>query len=223
MNQGMSPPPSGHVYVVDDDPGFHAAVFDVLESEGLRCSAYESTEALLAVELKEEPACLVLDVQLPGASGLDLQLQMQSLEHQIPIIFITGYGDVEMCARAMKRGASEFLTKPLSADRLLSAVHDALAEDRRRSERRHASRGALEALRSLTARELDVMALVSDGLLNKQIADRLDISEVTVKLHRGNAMRKFGQRSLARWMTMLAQLPPDALAEARRRLADATA
>lgn len=223
MNQGTSLPPSGHVYVVDDDPGFHAAAIDVLESEGLRCSVYESTEALLAAELKEEPACLVLDVQLPGASGLDLQVQMQSLEHQIPIIFITGHGDVEMCARAMKRGASEFLTKPLSADRLLSAVHEALAEDRRRSERRHASRGALEALRSLTARELDVMALVSDGLLNKQIADRLDISEVTVKLHRGNAMRKFGQRSLARWMTMLTQLPPDALAEARRRLADATA
>jgi FixJ family two-component response regulator len=208
---------NGHVYVVDDDPAFRAAVTDLLEAENLGCSAFESTEGLLASELSEEPACLVLDVQLPGVSGLDLQVQMQALDHQIPIVFITGHGDVEMCACAMKRGASQFLTKPFSAERLLEAVHEALEDDRRRASGRKATRAATEALRSLTAREVDVMALVTEGLLNKQIADRLAISEVTVKLHRGNAMRKFGVRSLARWMTMMGQLPPNALLDARRK------
>lgn len=201
----------GHVYVVDDDPDFRMAVVDLLESENIACSAYASTEALLDRELEAEPACLVLDVQFPGGSGLDLQQQLQELDRKIPIIFMTGHGDVEMCAKAMKRGAAEFLTKPLSADRLMSAVQEALTEDQRRSGQRLAMRTATAAMQSLTPREHEVLILVADGLLNKQIADRMAISEVTVKLHRGNVMRKFGVRSLARLMAILAHLPPAAL------------
>lgn len=206
----------GHVYLVDDDPAFRAAVIDLFDAENLSCTPYESAEALLASELTEGPACLLLDVEFPGASGLDLQLMMKEVNNQIPIVFITGNGNVEMCARAMKRGASEFLTKPFSADVLLAAVREALDQDRQRATNRLASKAAGKALQSLTARELDVMELVAQGFLNKQVADRLGITEVTVKLHRGNAMRKFGVRSLALWMLMLNELPPTALADARK-------
>ncbi|TXI25127.1 MAG: response regulator transcription factor [Roseateles sp.] len=210
---------TGHVYLVDDDPDFRAAVLDLLESAELSCSAFGRTEDLLTLDLDASPACLILDVQLPGVSGMEFQQQLAALDNQIPIIFITAFGDVETCARAMKRGASEFLTKPLSGDRLLMAVHEALAQDSSRTEHRQASRAAALALRTLTARELDVLLLVNDGLLNKQIAFELHITEATVKLHRGNLMRKLGVRSAASLGTLMRKLDPDALRDARQRLA----
>ena len=137
---------TGHVYLVDDDPDFRAAVMDLLESAELSCSAFGRTEDLLTLDLDASPACLILDLQLPGVSGMEFQQQLVALDNQIPIIFITAFGDVETCARAMKRGASEFLTKPLSGDRLLMAVHEALAQDSSRTEHRQASRAAALAL-----------------------------------------------------------------------------
>jgi len=188
---------TGHVYIVDDDEGVRAALASLLESEGYSCSAFGSTEELLAQEIPPSLACLILDVRLPGTSGLDLQQGLKEAGSLLPIIFMTGYADVEMCARAMKRGASEFLTKPFEPQRVVEAVREAIELARVRLRDRLARDAVLDAARGLTPREHEVMELVVEGLLNKQIAGKLGISEVTVKLHRASVMRKMQAKSLA--------------------------
>src|SRR5882672_11240003 len=173
------------VFVVDDDRSMRDAMELLMRSVNLKAQTFESPREFLAATRADAPSCLILDVRLPGSSGLDLQRQLVEAHVDIPIIFITGHADVRVSVRAMKAGAIEFLTKPLGDQELLDAVHHAL--DRNRASR--AARAELASLHhkyaSLTAREREVMQLVVTGLLNKQIADQLGVSLVTVKLHRG--------------------------------------
>ncbi|RYY10664.1 MAG: response regulator transcription factor [Alphaproteobacteria bacterium] len=185
------------VVIVEDDEGVRDGLQDLLRSVGLDTLAFGSTHDLLAAALPDRPGCLVLDVRLPGASGLDLQTKLIALGNRMPIIFMTGHGDIPMSVQAMKAGALDFLTKPFRDQDMLDAIAVAIDRDRaRRAER--AGMAALEALaRTLTARETEVMQQVVKGLLNKQIAHALGISEITVKIHRGNVMRKMGAGSVA--------------------------
>jgi FixJ family two-component response regulator len=185
------------VVIVEDDEGVRDGLQDLLRSVGLDTLAFGSTHDLLAAALPDRPGCLVLDVRLPGASGLDLQTKLIALGNRMPIIFMTGHGDIPMSVQAMKAGALDFLTKPFRDQDMLDAIAVAIDRDRaRRTER--AGMAALEALaRTLTARETEVMQQVVKGLLNKQIAHALGISEITVKIHRGNVMRKMGAGSVA--------------------------
>ncbi|POR40202.1 response regulator transcription factor [Methylobacterium sp. V23] len=185
------------VVIVEDDEGVRDGLQDLLRSVGLDTLAFGSTHDLLAAALPDRPGCLVLDVRLPGASGLDLQRKLIALGNRMPIIFMTGHGDIPMSVQAMKAGALDFLTKPFRDQDMLDAIAVAIDRDRaRRAER--AGMAALEALaRTLTAREAEVMQQVVKGLLNKQIAHALGISEITVKIHRGNVMRKMGAGSVA--------------------------
>ena len=185
------------VFVVDDDPAIRDALTSLLRSVGLAVETFGSAQEFLNRQPPDGPACLVLDVRLPGLSGLDLQRALATAQLTLPIIFLTGYGDIPMTVQAMKAGAVEFLTKPCRDQDLLHAVRTALDRDRaRRKDQMH-----IELLRaqsnSLTAREKEVMGFVTAGLLNKQIAAEMDITEVTVKMHRGNIMRKMQARSLA--------------------------
>jgi FixJ family two-component response regulator len=197
---------SSWVFVVDDDPQMREALQRLLRSVGHDVMMFDSTEAFLASEQTDAPGCLILDVRLPGASGL--QLQRDLLDHgcKIPIIFITGHGDVPMSVAAMKAGAIEFLLKPFRTQDLLDAVHRGITADR--SSREEATR--LESLRdrfaTLSRREQEVMALVTAGKLNKQIADALSLSEVTVKVHRANVMRKMQASSLPELVRMADRL-----------------
>ncbi len=186
-----------HIHVVDDEEAIRSALADLLDSAGYACTTYGSTEELLATELPLVPGCLILDVRLPGISGLDLQTRLVESGTHLPIIFMTGFADVAMCARAMKRGAAEFLTKPIDAQQVLDAVREASALGRARLEERIARAAILDSARTLTPREFQVMAHVVRGLLNKQVAGKLGISEVTVKLHRASVMRKMQAKSLA--------------------------
>ena len=185
------------VVIVEDDEGVRDGLQDLLRSVGLDTLAFGSTHDLLAAALPDRPGCLVLDVRLPGASGLDLQTKLIALGTRMPIIFMTGHGDIPMSVQAMKAGALDFLTKPFRDQDMLDAIAVAIDRDRaRRAER--AGMAALEALaRTLTAREAEVMQQVVKGLLNKQIAHALGISEITVKIHRGNVMRKMAAGSVA--------------------------
>jgi FixJ family two-component response regulator len=185
------------VVIVEDDEGVRDGLQDLLRSVELDTLAFGSTHDLLAAALPDRPGCLVLDVRLPGASGLDLQTKLIALGNRMPIIFMTGHGDIPMSVQAMKAGALDFLTKPFRDQDMLDAIAVAIDRDRaRRAER--AGMAALEALaRTLTARETEVMQQVVKGLLNKQIAHALGISEITVKIHRGNVMRKMGAGSVA--------------------------
>lgn len=185
------------VVIVEDDEGVRDGLQDLLRSVGLDTLAFGSTHDLLAAAPPDRPGCLVLDVRLPGASGLDLQTKLIALGNRMPIIFMTGHGDIPMSVQAMKAGALDFLTKPFRDQDMLDAIAVAIDRDRaRRAER--AGMAALEALaRTLTARETEVMQQVVKGLLNKQIAHALGISEITVKIHRGNVMRKMGAGSVA--------------------------
>lgn len=185
------------VFVIDDDQSVRESLRNLLRSVGLSVRTHESAQEFLAAERPDVPACLVLDVRLPGVSGLDLQRQLVHANTQIPIIFITGHGDIRMSVEAMKAGAVEFLTKPFRDQDLLDAVQQALERDG--IARRHRAETAVLQLRyeSLTPRERDVMVLVAQGLANKQIADELKVSEPTVKLHRGRMMRKMEAESLA--------------------------
>lgn len=184
------------VYVVEDDPSVRQSLGNLLRAAGFQATLFASAEEFLAVSLADAPGCLVLDVRLPGLNGLDLQARMNAAGSDLPIIFITGHGDIPMSVRAMKAGATEFLTKPFRDDELLAAVEQALA----RSAAQYARKAELAALNrryaSLTAREREVMALVVAGLLNKQIAAELGASEITVKVHRGQVMRKMQASSL---------------------------
>jgi FixJ family two-component response regulator len=199
MSAKLEPLPEkdAQVFVVDDDAGVRNALQALLRSVGLHVSTFGSAADFLASRMPEGPSCLVLDVRLPGLSGLDFQAELAKAGIRLPIIFITGHGDIPMTVRAMKAGAVEFLSKPFRDQDLLDAVQTGLDRDRVRRDTDKAVSGLLSAYRSLTAREQQVMPLVTSGLMNKQIAAEIGVSEITVKVHRGSVMRKMGAKSLA--------------------------
>jgi FixJ family two-component response regulator len=185
------------VIVIDDDPDVREALQNLLRSVGLQVDALASPEQFFDRKPPAGPCCLVLDVRLPGKSGLDFQEELRKAKNRLPIIFITGHGDVRMSVRAMKAGAHEFLPKPFHDQDLLDAVQSALERDRTRREHERSIRSLRRRYDSLTAREQEVMALVAGGAPNKKIAAQLGLSEITVKAHRGRVMRKMKFQSLA--------------------------
>jgi len=185
------------VFIVEDDTSFRDALTRLFRTVDLRTTAFGSAAELLQDKLPDVPACLILDVRLPGLSGLDIQLELARSDIQIPIIFMTGHGDVPMSVRAMKAGAVDFLTKPFRDQDLLDAVFAGIERDRRRRAKASAVSELREHLQSLSAREREIMALVTRGLMNKQVAAEVGLSEITVKIHRGNVMRKMGAKTLA--------------------------
>jgi FixJ family two-component response regulator len=187
----------GSVCIIDDDPEVRGALDSLFRSAGLATALYESTDAFLAAGLPKGPACLVLDVRLRGEDGLDFQERMSRSGLALPIILMTGYGDIPMSVRGMKAGAVDFLPKPFSDEAMLTAVASALDRDRAsRAGREEAARMA-ENYQRLSPREREVMGLVVAGLMNKQVAGQLGLSEVTVKIHRASVMRKMTAQSLA--------------------------
>jgi FixJ family two-component response regulator len=183
--------------IVDDDASMRDALRSLFRSVGLRVEMFGSAPELLQSKLPNVASCLVLDIRLPGVSGLDFQAELAKADVHIPIIFITGHGDIPMSVQAMKAGAIDFLTKPFRDQDMLDAVTKAIDRDRKRRETEKAVSDLRLALESLTPREREVIALVTAGLMNKQIAGELGVSEITVKIHRGHVMRKMGARSLA--------------------------
>jgi FixJ family two-component response regulator len=191
------PEPQPIVFVVDDDASLREALQSLLRSVDLRVEVFGSGADFLKIKFPDAAACLVLDVRLPGLSGLDFQSELAKADIYIPIIFITGHGDIPMTVRAMKAGAVEFLTKPFRDQDLLDAVQIALERDRARRAQDKTVRELRSNFDELTPREQEVIAFVTAGLMNKQIAAELGVSEITVKVHRGNVMKKMGARSLA--------------------------
>ena len=185
------------VFIVDDDTSFRDGLRRLFHTVDLRTEVFGSAPELLQNKLPDVPACLVLDVRLPGLSGLDVQSELAKADIQIPIIFMTGHGDIPMSVKAMKAGAVDFLTKPFRDQDMLDAVGAAIERDRRRREQAKAVSQLKALLETLSAREREVMALVTTGLMNKQVAAEIGLSEITVKIHRGNAMRKMGAKTLA--------------------------
>jgi FixJ family two-component response regulator len=194
------------VFVVDDDAPLRESLKNLIRSVGLRVEAFASAQEFLRSKRPDVPGCLVLDVRLPGLSGLDLQKRMAEADMGIPIIFITGHGDIPMTVQAMKAGAVEFLTKPFRDQDLLDAIHKALERDRKARDQRAKIQKLRSRYRSLTPREREVMALVVVGLLNKQIAGELGTSEASVKVHRQHVMEKMGAGSLADLVRMADRL-----------------
>lgn len=190
-------PPLPVVFIVDDDQSMREALTDLFCSMKFDVEAFESVAALLEAANLNRPGCILLDVRLPGISGLDFQAQLERTGITMPIVFITGFGDIPMSVRAMKAGAVDFLTKPFKDQDILDAVAIAIERDAERRRQDTQSEAVASLARTLTPREREVMEAVVKGLMNKQIAYELGISEVTVKLHRGNVMRKMGVRSLA--------------------------
>jgi len=185
------------VFVIDDDPLVREALSSLFRSVGLRVEAFASATELLQKPLPAVPSCLVVDVRLPRLSGLDLQSQLRGSRVMIPIIFITGHGDIPMSVKAMRAGAINFLTKPFRDQEILDAVTEALERDRKRLSEDKSSSDDRARFASLTPRERQVMALVTGGLMNKQIAAKMGITEPTVKIHRGRVMQKMHAKSLA--------------------------
>ena len=185
------------VVIIDDDASMRRALSNLFQSVGLDVEVFGSASEMLQSKLPNVASCLVLDVRLPGLSGLDFQSELAKANIQIPIIFMTGHGDIPMSVRAMKGGAVDFLTKPFRDQDMLDAVVSAIERDRKRRESDKIITNLQALLETLTPREREILALVSSGLMNKQIAAELGLAEITVKIHRGHIMKKMGSKSLA--------------------------
>jgi FixJ family two-component response regulator len=204
----MNPRPEQQsaVFVVDDDAAVRESLSSLFRSVGLQVKAFSSASEFLQSKLPDCPSCLVLDIRLPGVSGLDFQSDLAKANIEIPIVFMTGHGDIPMTVRAMKAGAVEFLTKPFRDQDMLDAVQVGHQRDRRRRDMEQSTSKLKSTYETLTPREKEIMGLVTAGLMNKQIAGEIDVSEITVKVHRGSVMRKMGARSLADLVRMAESL-----------------
>jgi FixJ family two-component response regulator len=194
------------VFVVDDDASVREGLARLFRSVQLSVEVFASAQEFLATERRDVPSCLVLDVRLPGLSGFDFQVELTKADIRIPIIFITGHGDIPMTVRAMKAGAVDFLAKPFRDQDLLDAVATAIQRDRARREHENTVADLKMHFASLTPREREIMALVASGLMSKQIAARIELSEITVKVHRSHLMKKMGARSVADLVRMAGAL-----------------
>ena len=194
------------VIIIDDDAAIRESLEDLLQSVGRDSRSYASVAAFLEAGLPDAPCCLILDVRMPGQSGLELQEQLVAAAAEVPIIFITGHADVEMSVRAMKAGAAEFLPKPFRHQDLLEAVQQSLEKNRETRRKQGEATALQRKFDALTAREKEVLTHVTNGRLNKQIAGDMGVAEITVKVHRGQVMKKMGARSLAALVRMADQL-----------------
>jgi FixJ family two-component response regulator len=203
MTEGLksAPGPTGNrepiVFVVEDDASMRRALNNLFQSVGLEVELFGSASEMLRSQLPDVASCLVLDIRLPGLSGLDFQTELAKANIHIPIIFMTGHGDIPMTVRAMKGGAVDFLTKPFREQDMLDAVRAAIERDRKRREADKIVADLQTRFETLTSREREILAFVTSGLMNKQIAAQLGLAEITVKIHRGHIMRKMGAKSLA--------------------------
>lgn len=198
--------PSGKVFVIDDDPSMRDTLKSLAGSVGLQAEAFPSTAEFRQAQRSSVPSCLILDVRLPGTSGLDFQRDLTAAKDFIPIIFVTGYGDIAMSVQAMKAGAVDFLTKPFRNQDVLDAIHQGLERDRMRRSHEAELAQLRKRLDLLTPREREVLPLVVSGLLNKQIAAEIGISEAVVKVHRNQLMHKLGAESVAKLVRMALKL-----------------
>jgi FixJ family two-component response regulator len=201
-------PDTAVVHIIEDDASLREAIDSLLRSVGLTTRSYGSVQSFLSAARPDLPGCLLLDVRLPGMSGLDFQTSLADHDVHLPAIMMTGHGDIPMTVRAMKAGAIDFLTKPFRDQDMLDAVTAAIEKDRRRREGDQGAAALRAKYESLTPREQQVMALVTAGKMNKQVAADLNLSEITVKIHRGSAMRKMAARSLADLVRMAEALGP---------------
>jgi FixJ family two-component response regulator len=197
MQKKLETPAAPVVYVIDDDDSVRAAISSLIRSVGLRAEAFASVPEFLAHKRASAMSCLILDVRLPGVSGLEFQSELAKANTEIPIIFITGHGDIPMTVKAMKAGAVEFLTKPFRDQDLLDAIQVGLERARVKEEKDRVVSDVKRNFSTLTPREQEVMAWITGGLLNKQVAAEIGVTEITVKVHRGSVMRKMAAKSFA--------------------------